>query len=324
LSTWTQLRLAVTWSKSQGQSFSLSRLFMGGHVRDVANSIERAAQLFLRCADVSSARCRGVACMEAAVAWPRNNWGEPWICQVGMSTRPWATGRRPLGTNRTVHMAGLRQAFCLGACPMARVPLLVLLAKAKPRKLRLIGPAAETKRGHFFPCDGTVPWACDKAVRSRVHRSTATGGRARSTGSSQFRKLLPGTNAKQTKDARLLSLYEMYRLLGRWGRLVESPHDLLVRFWQLVIIVFLVCKFPFPAVSTGFRTPYSQRSATERSSTGQPSPFRLWEPPTWATINRGQLLCYCWLPWKWNPGDCDDFCPTICLLDSSVLVVIVN
>jgi hypothetical protein len=34
------------------------------------------------------------------------------------------------------------------------------------------------------------------------------------------------------------------------------PHDLLVRFKQLVLIVILVCKFPFPAVSTGFRTPY--------------------------------------------------------------------
>jgi hypothetical protein len=35
-------------------------------------------------------------------------------------------------------------------------------------------------------------------------------------------------------------------------------------------LYILVCKFSFPAVSTGFRTPYLQRSATEHSSTSHP------------------------------------------------------
>jgi hypothetical protein len=48
------------------------------------------------------------------------------------------------------------------------------------------------------------------------------------------------------------------------------PNDLLTRFWPIFVLVTLVCKFRFPAVSTGFRTPYLQRSTTEYSSTSHP------------------------------------------------------
>jgi hypothetical protein len=36
------------------------------------------------------------------------------------------------------------------------------------------------------------------------------------------------------------------------------PNDLLTRFQPIFVFVLLVCKFPFPAVSTGFQTPYLQ------------------------------------------------------------------
>jgi hypothetical protein len=48
------------------------------------------------------------------------------------------------------------------------------------------------------------------------------------------------------------------------------PNDLLTGFYPIFVLVILVCKFPFPAVSTGFRTPSLLRSATEYSSTSHP------------------------------------------------------
>jgi hypothetical protein len=79
------------------------------------------------------------------------------------------------------------------------------------------------------------------------------------------------TNSQRRNQPIQLRLQCWHQCTPQWTR--YWPHDLLVRFQQLVLIVFLVCKFLFPAVSTGFRTPYWQRSATEYSSTCHPSPF---------------------------------------------------